>query len=323
MALRTAGAATSPTRALGQVISLGSVGVDVEVRADGWPAFGETLLGSDFLMAGGGKAANVAYLARRLDAPTILIGHVGDDLLRAQALRSLQAAGVDLSGTRIVDGCPTGFAMVLVRKDGDKAIVAANNANDAWTPPDADDVAATIAHAPARSVLVADIEIPAFVVLRAVEAARQRTFTVILDPSRTERMVDRLYPLVDYLTPNPSEAQQLTGIRVGSVEEAIRAGRVLVERGVGTAMVKLAHGGCVVVGPHFHEHVTVAPHRAVDTTGAGDAFAGALAVALLEGRPTIAAARFAAAAARLAVLSYGAQPSYPTYADLERWPTRS
>lgn len=290
----------------------------MEIRAERWPRFEESLLDSDFLLAGGGKAANVTYAARRLGAPACLVGHLGNDLLREVALRALRQVGVDLTGTRVVDGSGTGLAMIVVRKNGDKAIIAASNANDVWTPPDVDEVAALIHDAPDGSLLVADVEIPTFVVVRAVEVARQRGLPVILDPSRTERVPNSLLRQVDYLTPNVSEARQLTGVAIHSVADAIRAGRILVERGVRTVLVKLARGGCVVVGPEGAEHVAIAARRAIDTTGAGDTFAAAFAVALCDGWPVLEAVRFAVVAAQLAVESYGAQTAAPTRPEIEQ-----
>jgi ribokinase len=303
----------------GEVVSLGSVNVDVQVRAQRWPEPGETLLGHTFLMIGGGKAANISYLARRLDVASRLIARVGDDTLADQALGSLVASGVDLRHTRRVPGHPTGVALIVVRADGEKSIVLAANANDAWRPDDADDAARAVATAPAGSALVVDLEVPQAVVGRAIDAARRRGLVVVLDPSPAERLSCAWYPNLDYVTPNRTEASALTGIAVRSIEDAFRAGDILVvERGVKRALVKLGVEGTVIVGAGTREHVPVAPVRVVDTTGAGDAFAGALAVALVEGQPQYEAVRFAVAAATFAVTRYGSQPSYPTRAEIER-----
>lgn len=302
----------------GGIISLGSVNVDIEVRGEEWPRFGESRLGSDFLMAGGGKAANVAYQVRRLGVAVRLIGHVGDDLLREAALSPLRAAGVDLTGIKTIVGCPTGLAMILVPPNGHKATVAAPNANLVWTPADADDAAAAVARAPTGSLLIADLNVPDFVVLRAAEAARQRGFPIILDPSPTTRMLDRFYQMVGYITPDHDEAEQLTEIPVHSADDAFQAGQVLVDRGIENAFVKLPRGGCVVVSPGVRRHLPTLPEPAIDTNGAGDAFAAALGVALLEGHSLVEAGRWAVAAAHLAVLTYGAQPSSPTRADIEK-----
>ncbi len=143
------------------LLAVGSINMDVQVRTDRWPDEGETLLARDFLMTGGGKAANVAFLARRPGRSARLFGHVGHDVLADEALRSLEDAGVDLGGVRRVEGSATALSMIVVRPDGEKTIILAPNANDA------DGVAEAIGSAPAGSVLVVDLEVPEDVVRRA------------------------------------------------------------------------------------------------------------------------------------------------------------
>ena len=302
-----------------QILSLGSVNVDFQVRADRWPEPGETLLGQDFLMIGGGKGANVAFLARRLGVNARLLARVGEDALAEEALRPLREIGVDLGATKRVAQERTGIALIIVRPEGDKGIILSANANTAWEPTDAEGVATEIQDAPPGSVLVADLEVPVSIVQRALETARQQGLRTVLDPSPAGCLLPALYSAVDYLTPNPTEAEQLTGIPVRSAADAFRAGEVLLERGVGAALMKLGAGGCVVVSAGGRERLPAVPVRVVDQTGAGDAFAGALAVALLEGQQVNEAARFAVAAATLAVTRYGSQSSYPTRAELGRW----
>ena len=302
-----------------QILSLGSVNVDFQVRADRWPEPGETLLGQDFLMIGGGKGANVAFLARRLGVNARLLARVGEDALAEEALRPLREIGVDLGATKRVAQERTGIALIIVRPEGDKGIILSANANTAWEPTDAEGVATEIQDAPPGSVLVADLEVPVSIVQRALETARQQGLRTVLDPSPAGCLLPALYSAVDYLTPNPTEAEQLTGIPVRSAADAFRAGEVLLERGVGAALMKLGAGGCVVVSAGGRERLPAVPVRVVDQTGAGDTFAGALAVALLEGQQVNEAARFAVAAATLAVTRYGSQSSYPTRAELGRW----
>ncbi|MBI4496430.1 MAG: ribokinase [Chloroflexi bacterium] len=300
-----------------EVISLGSVNLDFQVRADRWPEPGETMAARDFHMLGGGKAANVAVVARRLGVPTRLVAHLGDDVLRETALAALRACGVDLCLTRTVARRATGLAFITVRADGSKSIVLAANANDEWTPQDADAAASAVSAADPGSVLVADLEVPVSVVQRTLQAAQARGCTVIVDPSPADRLTEDLFPLIDFLTPNPAEARRLTGVTVSSVQDAFQAGKTLLERGVRTALVKLGDGGCVVVSAGVRGHIPAPPVTVVDTTGAGDAFAGALAVALIEGRLVADAATFAVAAATFSVKKYGAQPSYPSRPELD------
>ena len=301
----------------GTIIALGSINVDVQVRTERWPEPGETLIGRDFIMLGGGKGANVAFLARRLGAPALLIGRVGDDLLARHALQPLDQAGVDLSHVRRLTGQSTALSMITVRKDGEKAIVLAPNANEVWDEADAERAAAAIAQAPDGSLLVVDLEVGRTVAQRALAAARQRGSPVVLDPSPADRVTDAMLRRADFLTPNPSEAHRLTGIEVKTARDAARAGRTLVERGVRVAFMKLGDGGCVVVTREGTQRVVARKVKVVDKTGAGDAFAGALAVALFEGKEPAEAARFAVAASTFAVTGWGSQPSYPTRDQIE------
>lgn len=295
------------------LISLGSINMDVQVRADHWPDSGETLLADDFLMTGGGKAANVAVLARRLGADVVLIGHIGTDILADDILRQLGDDGIGLQHVSRIPDTATAVSMIVVRPGGEKTIILAPNANLVWdAAQDADAVAEAIESAPDDSVLVVDLEIPSSIVRRAVEAARARSFPVVLDPSPADRFTDDLCEFVSVLTPNTSEAGQLTGINVDSDDAAERAGRALVDRGIATVCPKLNGGGCVVVTGDSIHHIPSVPVDVVDQTGAGDAFAGGMGVALLEGRHGVEAATFAVAASHLAVTAYGSQQSYPS-----------
>jgi ribokinase len=300
-----------------KIISIGSINADFQVRAERWAEAGHDLLATDFMRFGGGKAANVAYAARKLDAPVTLIGHVGDDDLAEQALNPLRQLGLDLGFVSSVTGAPTGFVTVVVTPDGRKTMIAAHNANDVWTDEEAARAASAVDQAGAGSILVADCAAAIDPIERAVRAARRRSFTVILDPSPVERIAGRLFPLVDLVTPNSVEAEELTGIAVRSVEDAVRAGRALIERGTKTALMKMPHGGCVIVTADSAVAIRPAPVKAVDTTGAGDVFAGALAVALLTGQSLSCAVKFAVAAAHVSVTRYGAQASYPDRKELE------
>lgn len=300
----------------GTIISLGSVNADFQVRVPHRPEISETLLAHDFVRLSGGKAANVAYLAKRLGVRAMLIAHVGDDALREQALRPLEEVGVDLTHVRTVSGSPTGVSMITVPPNGKKGIVLAGNANLEWAEADLADVRLAIESAPPGSVLVVDYEVPPSVVEQAVETARERGFPVVLDPSPADRVVQELLKKVDYLVPNAGEAEGLTGVPVESVDNAIAVGRLLLERGVGHAGMKLKDGGCVLMGRETIIHVPSVPVEVVDTTGAGDAFAGALAVAVLEGRPLLEAACFATAASHICVTRYGSQPAYPTREEM-------
>ena len=304
------------------IISLGSINADFQVRAERWAEAGHDFLVTDFMRFGGGKAANVAYAARRLGAPVMLIGHVGDDDLAEQALNPLRQLPLDLRLVSRVRGMATGFVTIVVTPDGKKTMIAAHNANDVWTEKEAANAASAVAKAAAGSILVADCAISIDPVERAARAAAQRKFPIILDPSPAERVPDRLFSLVEFVTPNPVEAQQLTGIAVQSIEDALRAGRALISRGTKVALMKMPQGGCVTVTADSAFAIRTTPVKVIDTTGAGDVFAGALATALLERQSLLNAVRIAVAAAHVSVTRYGAQASYPDRTEIEEMVAR-
>lgn len=239
----------------GTIISLGSVNADFQVRVERRPDLSETLLAHDFIQLSGGKAANVAYLARRLGVPATLIAHVGADTLREQALQPLQEIGIDLQHVRAVEGKPTGVSMIAVPPDGKKGIILAGNANNDWLQEDIATVHAAIEGAPSGSVLVVDYEIAPFIVEHAIAAAYERGIPIILDPSPTDRVEQKLFSQITYIVPDAEEAKKLTDIAIDSLDRAVQAARHLVEQGVENACVKLEDGGCVLVNREQALHV--------------------------------------------------------------------
>jgi ribokinase len=301
-----------------RTISVGSINLDFQVRSERWPEGGETLLTRDFLRAGGGKAANRAFLARRLGAAALLFGCVGDDDFGEEALAPLRGVGVDVSRVGSARGQATGLSMIVVQADGDKTILLAPNANMSESADEAARVAQTVAEARSGDVVSLDLEVPESLVNAAAQAARQCQLMTVLDPSPAERMRGELYGLSHCLTPNHGEAQRLAGFEITDERGALRAARLFVERGAKSACVKLKDGGCVVFSPDVESVIHAPKVEVVDKTGAGDAFAGALAVALLERQPLAEAARFAVFCSTLATTVYGSQAAYPDRARLER-----
>ncbi|HEV7263929.1 MAG TPA: PfkB family carbohydrate kinase [Falsiroseomonas sp.] len=299
------------------LLSLGSVNADVQVRVDRAPGTGSTLTGSGFVRLGGGKAANRAVCAHRLGASSALLGRVGDDDLREQALAPLRRAGLNLDAVSVAPGQATGVAMIAVLPDGRKSIVMAANANGDWDAAATEAAASAIAAAPPGSVLALDCEVPAGVLARATKAARGAGLGMVMDPSPPGRAPPDAVAEMAAITPNPEEAEALTGIAVDGPDAAVQAAQRLRELGAGLACVKLADGGCVVVCGGGAWHVPPLPVQPVDSTGAGDAFAAALAVALMEHRPQAEAAMFAVASSSLAVTAYGSQPAYAERARVE------
>jgi ribokinase len=256
-------------------------------------------------------------MARRLGSPARLFGCVGTDELAEQALAGPRAAGVDLTGVGDVQG-DTGVAAIIVGQGGSKTMVFAPGANDGFSEADGRRLAEEVRDAPDRSVLVVDTELLPAALVPALEAARAEGRSVVLDPTRPERVTDVLLELSDHVMPNADEATWMTGIRVESAADAERAARRLRERGARNIHVRLPFGGCLTLGTDGEALLRAPPDvEVVDTTGGGDAFAGALATAIIAGLPLVDAARFAVAAASCAVTGFGAQESYPSRSVLE------
>jgi ribokinase len=299
------------------VFTAGTVNADFGLRVDARVEPGASLIARCLLRTSGGRASNVGVMARRLGTPARLFGCVGGDELAEQALAGPRAAGVDLRGVRRVPG-DTGLVTIVVDEDGSKTMILAPGANDAFGEVDGNRLAEGLQAAPEGSVLVVDTEVAAGPVALGLEAARARGRPTVLDPTRPDRVTDRLLELSDHVMPNADEAARMTGIRVESAADARRAARRLRERGVRHAHVRLRGGGCLTQWPDG-EILLRAPADldVVDTTGAGDAFAGTLAVAIVAGCPVVEAARRAVAAAACAVTRFGAQESYPDRAALD------
>lgn len=297
---------------------IGSINLDFQVRVNRWPDGAETLEATSYLRAPGGKGANRAFLARKLGAPAVLIGRVGDDEFGQEALQPLRKLYVDVTQVVVTPEQATGVAMIAVRPDGAKTILLASNANARADAEDAARIAQAIGKAPSGSVVTIDLEVPRAVVEAALDAANSRRMPVLLDPSPAGRMLDSYYDRVDWITPNHTEAMTLSGIEIRNQVQAKEAARKLAAAGARGVCVKLSEGGCFAV-VNKEEYSIDAPRVAVvDKTGAGDAFAGALATAVFEQQSTRDALQFAVCASTLATTGYGSQAAYPNRETLER-----
>jgi ribokinase len=295
---------------LAAVLSAGTVNADFVLRVGVPVESGASLIAERLLRTSGGRAGNVAVMARRRGSPALLFGCVGSDGLAEQALAGPRAAGVELGAVRRTKG-DTGLATILVDARAAKTMILAPGANDEFSLTDGENLAAAVSAAAERSVLVMDSEVSPAALVPALDAARGARRVVVLDPSRPKSVTDQLLKLVDHVTPNADEASQLTGMTVDSPADASCAARRLRERGPRHVHVRLRDGGCLSLWPEGEALLYPPRVDAVDTTGAGDAFAGTLASAIAAGRTPVDATRFAVAAAACAVTGFGAQESYP------------
>jgi ribokinase len=298
-----------------RVLVVGSANVDFTVALPRLPRPGETVSEGTLLIAHGGKGANQAVAARRLGAEVRLVGCVGDDASGREVRQALAAEGIGLDGLTTTAAAATGTALIVVDVEGHNQIAVAPGANRALTVADVERRAADFGWA---EVVVGSLEVPLASVRRALESARLAGARTILNPAPFPDRGLEFLGLADYVTPNETEAARLTGRAPAGVDAAGEVAAAVRELGAAHAVLTLGGGGALADGPEGRLHAPAFAVAVVDTTGAGDAFNGALAVALAERRPLAEALRFANAAAALACTRRGAQPSMPTREEVER-----
>ncbi len=288
----------------------GSLNVDLVCQTSRLPSPGETMLGQAFHILPGGKGANQAVVAARLGARTTMVGRVGDDEFGQMLIDSLKEAGVDTHNIIVDPSVSSGIAAILVDAVGNNQIVVVPGANGNV---DQSDVQRLAQQLQPGDFLLLQFEVPVEVVRAAAAIAKEKGVTVILDPAPAHHdLPERFLELVDILTPNQVEADQLVGFPVIDQSSALDAAQILIKRGVNLAIVKLGVDGALVATKDEHFHQKAFPVEAVDTVAAGDAFNGGLAVALAEGMSLPAAGLFASAVAACSVTRRGAQSSMPT-----------
>lgn len=294
------------------VAVFGSINMDLVARTPRLPAPAETLTGYEFFTAPGGKGANQAVAAARLNTPTKMIGRIGDDSFGAELRRHLSAAGVDISAVLTDQSTSSGVAIIAVDDTAQNSIIIVPGANGRLGPPDIDRLAGPLT---GIEVLLLQLEIPLEATMAAAQLAQQRGITVILDPAPARKLPPDVYGLIDIITPNEVEAGQLVDFPVKTREEATLAATTLVDRGVRTAIIKMGAQGVVYASRETTGFVPAFKVKAIDTVAAGDAFNGGLATALVEGQPLPLAVRWGAAAGALSTTKRGAQPSMPGRAE--------
>ncbi|WP_394433918.1 ribokinase [Streptomyces sp. SGAir0957] len=287
------------------LLVVGSANADLVVGVDRRPAAGETVLGSDLVTHPGGKGANQAVAAAKLGARTALLGRVGDDGHGTLLRESMEAAGVDTSGV-LVGGAPTGVALITVDPSGDNSIVVSPGANGRLTPDDVRAAGELFAGAKVVSTLLEiPLETVAEVARSVAEGAR-----LVLNPSPPAPLPDEVLAACDPLIVNEHEARVVLGTDTkGEPEDWARA---LLALGPRSVVITLGAEGALVADASGSSRVASVKVKAVDTTGAGDAFTAALAWRLGTGESLAEAAAYAARVGAAAVTKQGAQVSYPT-----------
>lgn len=297
------------------VVILGVFVADTAYRAERQPRMGETILGESFKLGPGGKGSNQAVAAGRLSHPVHFITRLGDDAFADMAEETWRKAGVTPSATRTPESY-TGAAYIFVEQStGNNAIIVAPGAARLLAPADLTARADLIRSA---SIFMTQLEQPFDAALRGLELARAAGVATILNPAPGASLPDSMIALCDYLTPNESEAEALTGIAVTDVGSATEAAQQLLARGAGAVVVTLGDKGALLVNASGPVHVpAVSAGKVVETTGAGDAFNGGFAVALARGLAAPEAVRFGCCVAGISVTRPGTAPSMPSLAEAE------
>jgi len=298
------------------IVVIGSSNTDMIVRTPTLPRPGETLLGGEFLTAAGGKGANQAVAAARAGGSVAYVARIGSDMFGDQALAGWQKEGIDCAHVTHDPKAPSGVALIFVSKNGENSIAVAGGANNKLSPALVKKAAPLIRSA---ATVLMQLETPLESIEAAAKIAAKAGVRVILNPAPAQKLPADLLRLIDVLTPNETEAELLTGIRIRSEKDAIKAAAALQKAGAKNVIITLGSKGALVAAagatPQLVPAFQVTP---VDTTAAGDTFNGALAVALGEGRDLSGAARFASAAAAISITRLGAQPSAPKRREIEK-----
>jgi ribokinase len=297
-----------------QIAVIGSSNTDMIIKLERIPRPGETVLGGNLLTAPGGKGANQAVGAARAGGAVTFVARIGRDMFGDAAMRGLQRDGICVNYVVRDSGAPSGVALIFVAKNGENSIAVASGANECLS---VRDLKAAKSAFKTAAVVLLQLETPIQTVQTAAVMAHTAGATVILNPAPARRLPDTLLKRVSIISPNETEAELLTGVKVNSKNAATKAARKLHARGIPTVILTLGAKGAFVSTAGEAELVRGFKVHAVDTTAAGDIFNGALAVSIAEGNPLREAVRFANAAAAISVTRMGAQPSAPTRKEID------
>ena len=300
---------------MSKIVVAGSSNIDMTAYVKSLPRPGETIGGGRFMQANGGKGANQAVSAGRLGGDVLFLTCVGDDM-QGRMLKDVFAAdGIHTECMKFSPNSPTGTALIFVADDGENCIAVAPGANRELLPEDIDAAADLLSKA---EYLLMQLEIPLETVYHAVDLAYEAGVKVVLNPAPfSDAIPVEVLSKLWLITPNETEAEKLTGIKIGSAGDAFQAADFLLSQGVKNVIITLGSSGSIICNADTHELVPARKVTAVDTVGAGDVYNGALVTALSEGKSLVEAARFATVASSIAVTRPGAQTGVPHRAEVD------
>ncbi len=298
------------------IVVVGSSNTDMIIKMSRIPKPGETVIGGEFSIAPGGKGANQAVSAARAGGNVVFIARVGEDMFGEQSVRGFVQDGINTENIIRDKKAPSGVALIFVDREGENSIAVASGANANLSPADIDASRDVIASA---SIILMQLEIPIETVKAVVEIAREHEAKVILNPAPAQPLGVDILRHISIITPNESEAELLTGIKVEDEQDAEEAANVFLAKGIQAVLITLGARGVYVADSDFKGIIPGFSVQAEDTTAAGDVFNGVLAVLLAENKSLIDAVRFSNAAAALSATKLGAQTSAPYCEEIEKF----
>ena len=293
---------------MSKIIVIGSSNTDMVIKSKRLPLPGETILGGNFLMNAGGKGANQAVAAARLDGNVTFVTKTGNDMFGTEALLLFEKEGIDIRFIIKDAENPSGVALITVDEKGENSIVVAPGSNGTLS---AYDIKDEIFETGNSDLFLMQLEIPVTTVEFVAQKAASKGNRVILNPAPAMQLPDDLLRYLFLITPNETEAELLTGIKVHDIVTAEKAASILLDKGVENVIITMGASGAYIHSNTLSKLIPVIPVTAVDTTAAGDVFNGALAVAISEGKDLEEAVIFANKAASISVTRMGAQASAP------------
>jgi ribokinase len=296
-----------------KIVVIGSSNTDMVIKTHHLPVPGETVIGGTFLMNPGGKGGNQAVAAARMGGQVTFIAKTGNDVFGKQSVDLYKSEGINTQYIFIDGKNPSGIALITVDSNGENCIVVASGANAALSPADIESARSEIETA---DLVLLQLEIPIETVEYAAELAHKKGIPVILNPAPARALSEKLLKMLYMITPNKTEAEMISGIKVSCWESAREATDIISSRGVDIVVITLGWMGAFIKENNQYHKVEASPVKAVDTTAAGDCFSGSLCVGLSEGLSIADAVKMAVKASAIAVTRMGAQASMPFRKEL-------
>lgn len=296
------------------IIVVGSSNTDMVINADHLPVPGETIMGGSFMMNFGGKGANQAVAAARLNGNVHFIAKIGKDLFGKRSIEQYEDEGIHVEQIYSDPVLPSGVALIIVDANGENSIVVASGANSSLSPEDIKKAHSVIEKG---DIMLIQLEIPIETVEYAAHLAKEKGIKVILNPAPARALSDRLLKNLYMIIPNETEAEILSGVKVTDWESAQKAADIIHAKGANIVVITLGSKGALIKEEGQYHKVPVPKVKAIDTTAAGDTFCGAVCVALTENMSVLDAVKFANKCASITVTRMGAQSSLPYRREID------